>query len=810
MQWDHPAIKPHYRGWNGSTADHNYNWHDAIHDSTGNPCGNNSMFPCDDYGHGTHTTGTTSGDDGAGNQIGVAPGAKWIGCRNMDQGNGTPARYTECFQWFIAPTDLNGNNPNPALRPDVINNSWGCPPSEGCAAGTLQTIVENTQAAGILVEASAGNSGSACSTVTDPPAIYAASFSSAAYAINNTLASFSSRGPVTVDGSNRRKPDIGGPGVNVRSSVPTNSYANYSGTSMAGPHVVGSVALLWSARPQLERDITTTKQILENTANPNIAVTSGPTSCGGIDYHTIPNNHFGYGRVDVLAAVNSVPLATPTPAATNTPGGPTVTLTRTPTLTPSPTATPCLSANVVQNPGFETGTFPPWVVSDTIPAPMVVMTQADGTYSAFFGNISPPEPNGDGSIYQTVTVPAGGATLSYWYWPHTTDTITFDWQDAYVENSSGAILATVMHVAENDQVWKNKTFNMTPYAGQTVRIVFLVHQDGFGDETAMYVDDVTIQAPTACGTATSTATPGGPTATPTPTSTATPGGVTATPTQCAGGGYRILIAHADSSTLPTTLRSQLLAEPGVTTVDLFDAGAGTPTLAQMQQYDEVIPFSNYPFADPPTLGNNLADYQDGGGVVMPAEFSFYHNTILGRWVTGGYSPFTFSFSLQFTDSTLGVYSPSHPLMQGITTLNAHYRVAVSTVAGAIQVATYTDGLPIVSYKTTNGHTAVGVNAYLGDRPNQWSGQWGKLFVNALRWLKPSIGCTPTPGATSTPTRTNTPGGPTNTPAPPTNTPAPTSTPGEPTLTPAPTNTPGGPTNTPIVPTVTPTDCPNPF
>ena len=65
-----------------------------------------SPEPCDDNGHGTHTTGTTVGDDGAGNQIGVAPGAKWIGCRNMDQGNGTPATYTECFQFFIAPTDL--------------------------------------------------------------------------------------------------------------------------------------------------------------------------------------------------------------------------------------------------------------------------------------------------------------------------------------------------------------------------------------------------------------------------------------------------------------------------------------------------------------------------------------------------------------------------------------------------------------------------------------------------------------------------------------------------------------------------------
>ena len=212
MRWTHNALKPHYRGWNGTTADHNYNWHDSIH-SGGGICSPDHMEPCDDHGHGTHTTGTAVGDDGAGNQIGVAPGAKWIGCRNMDQGNGTPATYTECFQWFIAPTDLNNQNPDPTLRPHVINNSWICPASEGCSYDTLRTIVENTEAAGIFVEASAGNGGSACSTVGDPPAIYQAAFSTGALNTGqSSVASFSSRGPVTVDGSGRIKPDIAAPG----------------------------------------------------------------------------------------------------------------------------------------------------------------------------------------------------------------------------------------------------------------------------------------------------------------------------------------------------------------------------------------------------------------------------------------------------------------------------------------------------------------------------------------------------------------------------------------------------------------------
>jgi len=342
-RWTHNAIKPKYRGWNGVSANHNFNWHDSIH-SGGGVCGANTLAPCDDNGHGTHTAGTTVGDDGAGNQIGVAPGAKWIGCRNMDQGNGTPATYTECFQFFIAPTDLSGNNANPTLRPHVMNNSWGCPVSEGCVARTeLETIVNNTQAAGIFVEVSAGNSGPSCSSVSDPPSIYSASFSTGAISITNSLASFSSRGPSTFYTPNLLKPNVSAPGVNVRSSYSTSdtTYSSLSGTSMAGPHVCGVVALLWSARPQLVRDIATTKTILQNTANP--AVTVSAQTCGGTPSTQIPNNSFGYGRVDALAAVNAVAPATPTPTPFTPTPTPTPSPTPTPTPSPTPTPTPMVS-----------------------------------------------------------------------------------------------------------------------------------------------------------------------------------------------------------------------------------------------------------------------------------------------------------------------------------------------------------------------------------------------------------------------------------------------------------------------------------
>jgi serine protease AprX len=305
VEWDHPAIKNMYRGWDGSNADHNYNWHDAIHSASGNPCDTNSIVPCDDHDHGTHTIGTIVGDDGANNQIGVAPGAVWIACRNMDEGSGTPTTYIECFQWFLAPTDLNGANPDPSKAPHVINNSWSCPPSEGCNSGnwaTMETAVNNLRNAGVVVVVSAGNSGSSCSTVDTPAAMFDGSFTVGATNSSNNIAGFSSRGDVTVDGSGRMKPDISAPGVSVRSCVRNNTYATWGGTSMAGPHIVGTVALMISADPSLAGNVNQIESIIETTALGRTTT----ENCGGVPGTNIPNNTYGHGIVDALAAVNSV------------------------------------------------------------------------------------------------------------------------------------------------------------------------------------------------------------------------------------------------------------------------------------------------------------------------------------------------------------------------------------------------------------------------------------------------------------------------------------------------------------------------
>lgn len=301
-EWAHPALKPHYRGWNGTTANHDYNWHDAIH-SGGGSCGPDTTAPCDDYGHGTHTMGTAVGDDGGMNQIGMAPGAQWIGCRNMNVGYGTPATYLECFEFFLAPYPVGGTSAqgDPSKAPDVTNNSWTCPSGEGCSWSTLQDAMEAQRAAGIMTVVSAGNAGCpqpTCTTISDPPALYGAAYTVGALNTGtDTIASLSGCGPVIVDGSNRRKPDLTAPGTSVRSCVLNGGYGAKNGTSMAAPHVAGAVALLWSAVPALKNQIDATEQLLNDNA---FHINS--TACSSSGW---PNNVYGYGRLDIKAAVDA-------------------------------------------------------------------------------------------------------------------------------------------------------------------------------------------------------------------------------------------------------------------------------------------------------------------------------------------------------------------------------------------------------------------------------------------------------------------------------------------------------------------------
>ncbi|GAA1864456.1 S8 family serine peptidase [Myceligenerans crystallogenes] len=280
----HPALASHYRGAReDGTFSHDHNWFDAAGSCAGEPC--------DTYGHGTHVTGTMVGDDGAENHTGVAPGARWIaanGCRSC-----ADADLLASGQWILAPTRADGRQPDPAMRPHVVNNSWGSQ-LEGDINGFFADEVAAWEAAGIFAVWAAGNAGRfGCATASSPGA-NAPAFSVGATTADGEIAVYSSRGP----GENGlTKPNVAAPGQDVRSAVPGGGYEAYSGTSMAAPHVAGAVALLWSAVPSLIGDVAATRDLLHASAADH-----PDDECGGVAGN---NNVYGEGDLDVLALVQA-------------------------------------------------------------------------------------------------------------------------------------------------------------------------------------------------------------------------------------------------------------------------------------------------------------------------------------------------------------------------------------------------------------------------------------------------------------------------------------------------------------------------
>ena len=241
----------------------------------------------------------------------------------------------------------------------------------------------------------------------------------------------------------------------------------------------------------------------------------------------------------------------------------------------------------------------------------------------------------------------------------------------------------------------------------------------------------------------------GPVGVTTPTPTPTPG-----PCQ-----FQVLIVFADAGP-PIQFQTEIQAEPSVTAVDLFDASNATPTLGQLQQYDIVVPFGNTMFFDSRTLGTNLADYVDGGGIVV--QYGFSHAGpgdpagVNGRWVTDGYNPYDYSEDLETNPFSLGAFNAGHPLMAGVTALNSDFANIVTPNPAATEVAENNLGESLVAFRPVGTQTTVGVTAYVGTVATE-SGDWGKVVVNAGNWLLNCQGSpTPTPTPSATPTATPSP------------------------------------------------------
>lgn len=285
----HPALSARWRGLSAPAAEC---WLDVISTST---------MPSDLHGHGTHTTGTMCGNSSISNDsIGVAPNAKWIACNAIGQsaGNEIDSDILAGFQWFADPDH---NSQTIEDVPDVINNSWGVGPWVGAYPDCYNywdAAIINCEAAGTVVIFSAGNNGTA-SSLGSPATVAIDSVThfaiGAVDATNDTIppyqiASFSSRGPSSCAPDTAIKPEVSAPGVDVYSSMPGNSYSLMDGTSMAGPHVAGIIALMREANPNI--DVREIKSILMRTA---------------IDYAPAGHdNTFGAGFVDAYEAVLAV------------------------------------------------------------------------------------------------------------------------------------------------------------------------------------------------------------------------------------------------------------------------------------------------------------------------------------------------------------------------------------------------------------------------------------------------------------------------------------------------------------------------
>jgi subtilisin family serine protease len=241
----------------------------------------NTANPTDVQGHGSHCAGTILG---RANGVGVAPGARWIACRGLNNNGGTTeSALTTCAQFMLTA--------NP--KPHIVSASWLQP----FGSGWFNSQISAWRSAGIIPVFAIGNSGPSCRTTVDPgnqPNLIAVGSTTD----TDALSSFSSRGPSP---SGAMKPQVSAPGSNVVScGTGANNYVTMSGTSMATPHTAGAIALILSANPTFDYD-----QVVNALSNSAFhpPLSNADRNCGLPGAGDFPNNAYGYGRIDVAAAL---------------------------------------------------------------------------------------------------------------------------------------------------------------------------------------------------------------------------------------------------------------------------------------------------------------------------------------------------------------------------------------------------------------------------------------------------------------------------------------------------------------------------
>lgn len=283
VDYTHPDLSARWRGGSNS-------WFD--------PYGQHPSTPTDRTGHGTWTMGAMVGGDSGGTDIGLAPGAQWIAAKIFnDSGSATAAAIHAAFQWALDPD----GNPGTADTPHVVNNSWTN--SSGVCDLEFELDLQALRAVGILPVFAAGNAGPASGTSRSP------ANNPSAFAVGNTTNSDaiyfeSSRGPSACGEPATIYPEMVAPGFSIHTTDLYGLYTYVTGTSLSAPHVSGALALLLSADANLTA-------LDQQEALLNGAVDLDPAG---------PDNDYGYGRLDLLAAYQWLQGGGQSPTPTPIPG----------------------------------------------------------------------------------------------------------------------------------------------------------------------------------------------------------------------------------------------------------------------------------------------------------------------------------------------------------------------------------------------------------------------------------------------------------------------------------------------------------
>ncbi len=200
-------------------------------------------------------------------------------------------------------------------------------------------------------------------------------------------------------------------------------------------------------------------------------------------------------------------------------------------------------------------------------------------------------------------------------------------------------------------------------------------------------------------------------------------------------GIDVLVAHCDPGQTSQAEAEIAHADyDSVTFMDVSNQGGTTPDVATLSAYDVVLTWSDWNYADATAMGNNLADYVDGGGKVIVCTFGLHNGGygLSGRIVDdAAYCPLT-SAAYNFVDTALGSFDSTHMIMGGVTSISTiFYWHSCDLESGATWIADLANGYDLAAINAAKD--VVGFNLFPGDNLH-WTGDGWVMLNNAIRYI----------------------------------------------------------------------------